>query len=63
MILSGRSWGSRFVMTQSATASKTARYHGRCYTTYPRVSSDPDLVEKLRAVNGLRERAYGNPVR
>ena len=35
----------------------------RCYTTYPRASSDPDLHEKLRGMNGLRERAFGNPVR
>lgn len=35
----------------------------RCYTTYPRVSSEPDLVERLRGMNGLRERAFGNPVK
>ena len=39
--------------------------HYMCYVMYPRVGSDASesVRESLLAANGLRERAFGNPVR
>ena len=34
-----------------------------CYVTYPREDRDPELLAELREANGLRERAFDNPVR
>ena len=37
--------------------------HYMCYVTYPRAEREPEVRAALLAANGLRERAFQNPVR
>ena len=37
--------------------------HYMCYVTYPRVEREAEVRAALLAANGLRERAFQNPVR
>lgn len=37
--------------------------HYMCYVTYPRAEREPEVRAALLKANGLRERAFQNPVR